>query len=143
MAAVLPNQTTAVPMSGLARALVQAGRLSAQQAEALNKQALSEKAQFIDVLVNSGAIDARSLAAFCAETFGYPQLDLSALSRSHLPDNVVDPKLMQKRRVIALAKRGNKVSIAISDPTDTQTLDPGAGSFTYVDWLPTAVRSYS
>ncbi|GIZ50960.1 type IV-A pilus assembly ATPase PilB [Noviherbaspirillum aridicola] len=123
MAAVLPNQTSAVPVPGLARALVQAGRLSAQQAEALSKQAHSEKTPFIDVLVGSAVIDARSLAAFCAETFGYPQLDLSALNRSYLPDNVVDPKLMQKRRVLALAKRGNKVSIAISDPTDTQTLD--------------------
>ncbi|HEY8607257.1 MAG TPA: type IV-A pilus assembly ATPase PilB [Noviherbaspirillum sp.] len=123
MAAVLPNQSTAVPMPGLARALVQAGRLTAQQAEALNKQALSDKAPFIDALVGSATIDARSLARFCSETFGYPLLDISALSFAHLPTNVVDPKLMQKHRVMALSKRGNKVSIAISDPTDTQTLD--------------------
>ncbi len=123
MAAVLPNQAANNSMSGLARALVQAGRLSAQQAETVHRQALAEKTAYIDVLVDSGAIDARSLAIFCSETFGYPLLDFSAVNRSYLPDNVIDPKLMQKQRVIALAKRGNKVSVAISDPTNTQVLD--------------------
>jgi type IV pilus assembly protein PilB len=123
MAAVLPNQATGSMMSGLARALVQAGRLSAQQAEALHKQSQAEKTPFIDVLLGSASIDARSLAAFCSETFGYPVIDFSAYNLSYLPENVIDAKLMQKERVIALAKRGNKVSVAISDPTNTHTLD--------------------
>lgn len=110
-------------MSGLARALVQAGRLSAQQAENLNKQAIAEKAAFIDVLLDSGNIDARSLAAFCSETFGYPLFDFSTFNLSFVADSVIDAKSMQKQRVIALAKRGNKVAVAISDPTNTQTLD--------------------
>ena len=110
-------------MSGLARALVQAGRLSAQQAETLNKQALAEKVPFIDVLLGNGSIDSRSLAIFFSETFGYPMIDFSAFNLNYLPENVIDPKLMQKQRVIALAKRGNKVSVAISDPTNTHTLD--------------------
>ena len=53
MAAVLPNQAPNAAMSGLARALVQAGRLTAPQADALNKQAASEKVPFIDVLLDS------------------------------------------------------------------------------------------
>ena len=110
-------------MSGLARALVQAGRISSQQAETVTKQAASEKIAFIDALLDSRAIDARSLASFCSETFGYPMLDLSAFNISHLPDKIIDPKLMQKQRVIALVKRGNKVAVAISDPTNTQILD--------------------
>jgi len=110
-------------MSGLARALVQAGRLSAQQAEALHKQSQADKLPFIDVLLGSASIDSRSLAAFCSETFGYPVIDFSAYNLSYLPENVIDAKLMQKERVIALAKRGNKVSVAISDPTNTHTLD--------------------
>jgi len=110
-------------MSGLARALVQAGKLSLQQAEALNKQAANDKVAFIDVLLDSKSIDARSLATFCSETFGYPIVDFSVFNFSYLPDNVIDPKLMQKQRVVALAKRGNKVSVAISDPTNTHSLD--------------------
>src|ERR1700737_4312346 len=123
MAAVLPNVTPNTTISGLARALVQAGRLSAPQAETLHKKATTDKVPFIDVLLESKAIEARALASFCCETFGYPMLDFSAFNLSSLPENIIDPKLMQKQRVIALAKRGNKVAVAISDPTNTQTLD--------------------
>jgi len=123
MAAVLPHTTTGTPLSGLARALVQANRLSAVQADMLHKKAAQEKTAFIDALLASGAIEARTLAAFCAETFGYPLLDLSAFSVGMLPASAIDAKLMQAQRVIALAKRGNKLSVALSDPTNTQALD--------------------
>ena len=123
MAAVIPNTTTGTPLSGLARALVQAGRLNTAQADTLQKKSAADKSAFIDTLLASGAIDARSLAVFCSETFGYPLLDLSAFAPDMLPSTAIDSKLMQAQRVIALAKRGNKLSVAISDPTNMQALD--------------------
>ncbi|HEX8404242.1 MAG TPA: type IV-A pilus assembly ATPase PilB [Duganella sp.] len=123
MAAVHPHAAPGVPLPGLARALLQAGRLSALQAEALQKKSLNDKLAFIDVLLGSGVIDARALAAFCAETFAYPLMDVAALDIEALPAKVIDNKLMQTQRVIALAKRGNKMSVAISDPTNLQALD--------------------
>ncbi|MEW6370114.1 MAG: type IV-A pilus assembly ATPase PilB [Pseudomonadota bacterium] len=123
MAAVLPNPTSGTPMSGLARALVQAGRLTPAQADALQKKAAAERTPFIDALVVGGTIDAASLAVFCAETFGYPLLDLSSFSLEALPPGAIDAKLMAAQRVIALAKRGNRLSVAISDPTNSQALD--------------------
>jgi type IV pilus assembly protein PilB len=123
MAAVLPTPTTGSSLPGLARALVQAGRLPLTQADSLQKKAAADKASFIDTLLGSGSIDARSLAVFCAETFGYPLLDLSALSLDALPANAIDARLMQAQRVVALSKRGNKMSVALSDPTNTQALD--------------------
>ncbi len=110
-------------MPGLARALLQAGRLTAVQAEALQKKSVADKQAFIDVLLSSGAIESKALAAFCAETFAYPLLDLSALSLEALPAKVIEHRLMQTQRVVALSKRGNKMSVAISDPTNTQALD--------------------
>jgi type IV pilus assembly protein PilB len=102
---------------------VQAGRLSAQQAETIYKQSVSSKTPFIDNLLQSGTIDSRTLATFCSETFGYPLIDFSAFNLTTRPENVIDAKLMAAQRVVALAKRGNKVSVAISDPTNTQALD--------------------
>ncbi|MDB5745914.1 MAG: pilB, partial [Massilia sp.] len=110
-------------MSGLARALVQAGRLSVPQADAFQKKAAADRSTFIDAILAGGALDAGSLAAFCAETFGYPLLDLSTFSLDSLPSGAIDSKLMTAQRVIALAKRGNRLSVAISDPTNTQALD--------------------
>jgi type IV pilus assembly protein PilB len=123
MAAVLPTPTTGSSLPGLARALVQAGRLPLTQADSLQKKAAADKVPFIDTLLGSGSIDARGLAVFCAETFGYPLLDLSALSLDALPANAIDARLMQAQRVVALSKRGNKMSVALSDPTNTQALD--------------------
>ncbi|WP_323143009.1 type IV-A pilus assembly ATPase PilB [Massilia phyllosphaerae] len=123
MAAVLPNTTTGSTLPGLARALVQSGRLSLPQADTFQKKASADKVGFIDTLLGSGTIDARSLAVFCAETFGYPMLDLSALSTDMLPANAIDAKLMQTLRVVPLSKRGNKMSVALSDPTNSQALD--------------------
>jgi len=123
MAAVLPNTTAGTALPGLARALVQAGRLTLPQADVLQKKATADKTQFIDTLLGSQAIDARTLAAFCSETFGYPLFDLGAFRPDALPVNAIDAKLMQTQRVIALARRGNKMSVALSDPTNTQALD--------------------
>jgi type IV pilus assembly protein PilB len=123
MAAVLPTTTPGTALPGLARALVQAGRLTLPQADLLQKKASADKAGFIDTLLGSGTVDARSLAVFCAETFGYPLLDLATFSLDSLPVNAIDAKLMQAQRVVALARRGNKMSVALSDPTNTQALD--------------------
>jgi type IV pilus assembly protein PilB len=123
MAAALPNSTAGNAMSGLARALLQAGRLSAPQAEALQRKAGAEKLAFIDVLLAGGSIDAAALALFCAETFGYPLLDLDSVNLESLPPKIIDGKLMQSQRVVALSRRGNKMTVAISDPTNTQALD--------------------
>ena len=123
MAAVLSNTSTNSAMSGLARALLQAGRLTALQVDTLTKQAATDKLPFIDALIASRAIDSHALANFCAETFGYPLLDFTLFNMALRPEGVIDNRLMQSQRVIALAKRGNKVSVAISDPTNNAALD--------------------
>ncbi|MGB7479935.1 MAG: type IV-A pilus assembly ATPase PilB [Burkholderiaceae bacterium] len=123
MAAVLPGSASSIPISGLARSLQQAGRLSAAQTEQLSRQAAHDKVPFIDTLLQSALIDARTLAAFCSDTFGYPLLDLGAINFSLLPDKLVDEKLAQSQRVVALGKRGNKVFVAVSDPTNIHVLD--------------------
>ncbi len=123
MAAVLPNSPANAAIPGLARALLQAGRLTAQQVDTLVKKAATEKLPFIDVLLQSDNIDGKALATFCSETFGYPILDFTAFNQSFAPEKVIDAKLTQSQHVVALAKRGNKISVAISDPTNTQALD--------------------
>ncbi|WP_151445383.1 type IV-A pilus assembly ATPase PilB [Lacisediminimonas profundi] len=123
MAAVHQPSASATPMPPLARALLQAGRISMQDADTLSRKAAAEKSPFIDVALQAGVIEARTLAVFCSETFGYPLLDFTAFNLQSLPDKVIDPKLMQSQRAIALAKRGNKLSVGISDPTNTHAIE--------------------
>jgi type IV pilus assembly protein PilB len=123
MAAILPSSTPGGAMPGLARALLQAGRLSAAQAEALQKKAGGDKQPFIDTLLASGLIDPAGLARFCSETFAYPLLELASVNPEALPPKIIDDKLAQAQRVIALSKRGNRIAVAMSDPTNTAALD--------------------
>jgi type IV pilus assembly protein PilB len=50
-------------------------------------------------------------------------MDIEAFSPGSFPEKVVDQKLMHSQCIIALAKRANKVLVAISDPTNLQALD--------------------
>lgn len=123
MSAVSPNSAAQTSNSGLARALAQANILSEAQIDPIQKKSLIERTPFVDNLLHSGLITAKDLAAFCSEAFGYPLLDLAVFDESLLPEKIVDVKLMQTQRIVALTKRGNKISLAISDPTNTNALD--------------------
>jgi type IV pilus assembly protein PilB len=123
MSATPPNIAASLSASGLARALHQANLLSSTQVETIQKKAQAERSLFIDSLLQSGAINSRDLASFCSTTFGYPQLDLSSFNEAMLPEKVVDIKLMQTKRIVALNKKGNKLSLGVSDPTDIDALD--------------------
>src|SRR5690606_25881284 len=66
---------------------------------------------------------ARELALVCAEEFGYPYLDLSALDRESQPEpELVSEKLIRQHCVLPLYKRGNRLFLALSDPTNQQAL---------------------
>lgn len=121
-----PTAQPALPsssLSALPRVLLHAGKLSSPQIDAIHRSALTDKVPFIDALLKSGALDARSLATFCSVHFGCPLFDLAALDPQALPTRAIDTRLMQSDRVVVLARRAHKVSVAIADPTQTQALD--------------------
>ena len=109
--------------SGLSRALLHAHLLTAQQIDTISRNSVAEKIPFIDALLKSRLMDAAALAEFCSQTYACPLLDLSAMNPHYLPKNIIDAKLMQSQRVIVLAKRDNKLAVAIADPTQIQALD--------------------
>jgi len=110
-------------LSGLARALVQHGRLQQGIAEELSVQARNSATGFIEQLVAKGRMSTLELAEFASQIFGLPLLDLDALDTTALPLDLVDRKLMRERRVLPLRKRGNRLAVAVSDPSNTQVLD--------------------
>ena len=116
-------KSQASTLSGLARALVQAGKLSETEAETLTSQAAAMGASFIQQLVSAQKMTASDIARFASETFGFPLLDLNAYDTVHIIKDAIDPKLVATHRVIPLYKRGNRLSIATSDPTNLRALD--------------------
>jgi type IV pilus assembly protein PilB len=111
------------PLSGLARALVQAGRLKEAEAEELTQQALAAKLPLIEQIILAKKATATEIARFAAETFGYPLLDLAAFDDAQIPQDAIDRKLIATHKVIPLNKRGNRLSVAVADPTNLRALD--------------------
>lgn len=110
-------------LTGLARALVQAGHLQESEAAQLLSQATSNKSSFPEVLVGSGKISAAKLASFVSEAFGVPLLDLGAFNDTYIPANTIDPKLVAAHRVVPLHKRGNRLAVATADPANLHGLE--------------------
>jgi len=110
-------------LAGLGRALVQHQMLRPDEAIAIQRRADNAGTPFIDELIASGQFSAAQLARFGAEAFGHPLFDLSSISVSALPEDLLSRKLALETRVVAIGRRGNKLSVAMSDPTDFQALD--------------------
>jgi type IV pilus assembly protein PilB len=117
MAAVAANL-----LSPLARALIQQGRLVSADANAIQSEAKKAGLSFVEQLTVSKRMSAKDVALFAANTFGVPLLDLASIDIDALPTTLVDSKLVATKRVIPLQKRGNRLFLAMSDPTNEQLL---------------------
>jgi type IV pilus assembly protein PilB len=108
--------------SALGRALVQQGRLVQAEASAIQAEATKSGVSFVQQLIQTKKISAKEVSLFAAQTFGYPLLDLNAVDVDQLPLNLIDNKIVSNHRVVALGKRGNRVFVAMSDPSNEQVL---------------------
>ncbi|HVS26311.1 MAG TPA: ATPase, T2SS/T4P/T4SS family [Burkholderiales bacterium] len=116
-------QSSLSSLSSLARTLVQKGRLLPVDAEAIQAKAASSGIGFVEQLIQTNKIRAVEVCEFVSQTFGYPQLDLNAIDSGHFPKGVLDEKIMRGGRALPLFKRGNRLFVGLSDPTNLAVLD--------------------
>lgn len=117
------NNPTPVSLNGLARRLVADNFLDAELASKSVAQAKKDKIPFAQHLVLNGILDARTLARVASEEFGSPVFDLDALNKDMIPQKLVDDKLIRKHNTLPIARRGNRLFLAVTDPTDLHALD--------------------
>ena len=110
-------------LSGVARVLVNAGKLTAKAAEELTKSARERKASFVTTVVGAGAIKPDELAHTLSTALALPVLDLNAVDLQKLPRNLVDPKIANQYQLMVLGKRGNRLFIGAADPTDQEAVE--------------------
>jgi type IV pilus assembly protein PilB len=115
------NET--VMLSGLARQLVDAQLLAESAAQQAVVKAKQAKVPLVTYLVQQRLVQSRPLAELAAQEFGVPFLDLAAIDKEQLPKDIVNEKLMQQHHFLPLSKRGNKLFIALSDPTNQQAIN--------------------
>ena len=117
------NAKTGIHLSGLARRLVRDNILDEVAAQEIHEQAKANKTLFVPQLVESGKVDSRIIAELASDEFGVPLLDLTAFNPEMLPQGMVDTALITKHNALPLFHRGNRLFIAVSDPTNQAALD--------------------
>ncbi len=110
-------------LNGLARSLAQAGLIEVEKAQQAMEIAKSEKASFITVAVVKGFIDPLQVAIFASTEFGLPLLDLAAFDTELIAKDIISNDLIEKHRVLPLFKRGNRLFLAQSDPSNITAID--------------------
>lgn len=100
-----------------------AGKLSQKSAEDIFRKSQISKTSFIAELTGSGAVSAAELAHTVSAVFGAPLLDLEAIDPLRIPKDLLDPKICQAYRVVALSKRNNRLIVATADPTDQEAAE--------------------
>ena len=115
--------TTESQLTGLGRAMVQKGLLAEREAEQFQIRANESGITFVEQVIASKKFGEAEVAEFAAQTFGFPLIDLNGFDIDHLPVKFIEPKALQSRRALPLYQRGNRLFVAISDPTNRVAMD--------------------
>ena len=110
-------------LTGISARLVADGVISTEQAQTAIRESSKKKIPLINYLSQTLDIDSYELAELAAAEFGVPLLDLSAVDSNMFPDKLVSPALMTKHQTIPIFRRGNRLFIALADPTNIAALD--------------------
>lgn len=112
-----------VGITGIARRLVQDGAMDEAAARAAMDQAAAAKVPLPQWFAEKKLVSAAQLAAANAVEFGMPLMDVSAFDASQNAIKLVSEELLQKHQVLPLFKRGNRLFVGVSNPTQTRALD--------------------
>ena len=111
-----------VSLTGLARQMVLAELLDEKTAQQAQSQAQRNKLSLVTYLVQNKLVKSRVLAELASDQFGVSFVDLNSIDKESQPKDLVAEKLVRQHRVLPLWRRGNKLFIAVSDPTNHQAV---------------------
>ena len=110
-------------LSGLPQRLVLDGFVDEAAMLDAIASARERKTHLVSWLVSRDMAAARDIAIAAAQEFGVPLLDLDSVNVDLDTVRLVNDKLLAKHRVLPLVKRGKRLHVAVSDPTNLHALD--------------------
>lgn len=117
------NANVVMPLSGVARRLIADQIIDEGQAQEALQGASQQNLTLVSYLVQNGVADGTKIANAIADEFGTPLLDVRALRQEAIPSELVDAKLIHRHHTLPLFKRGNRLFIGVSDPTNLRAQD--------------------
>ena len=117
MSAAFPN------FGGIALRLVQEGLVKEAAMQTALAQSQQERANLIAYLVDNKLANSSQIAWLIAREFGDPLIDLDALNPDYVPKDAIEEKIIREFMVLPIFERGNRLFVAMSDPTRVDALD--------------------
>lgn len=108
---------------GIALRLVQEGIVTEQAMQKALTESQQQKVNLIAYLIENKMARSDKVAWLVAREFGDPLLDLDAIAISDIPKNAVDEKIIREFNILPIFQRGNRLFVAMSDPTRADALD--------------------
>ena len=112
-----------IALSGLAKQLVQAELLTEKGAQQAWQQAQRNRLSLVSYLVQNKLVKSWQVAEIASEHFGMALLDLNCLDKETQPKGLVSEKLVRQHHALPLWRRGNKLFVGISDPSNHQAIN--------------------
>ena len=112
-------------MSALARALIDRGRLPANDVNRCLSRSAQKNTSLPDELVQAGLMDSGDIADFIAQTFGFTRLDPFQLESTALLADL-SAALYQDPRYLPVGRNGRRLSVTERDgraPEDANACD--------------------
>ncbi|MDH5434162.1 MAG: type IV-A pilus assembly ATPase PilB [Gammaproteobacteria bacterium] len=117
------TQSSNIVLNGLTRRLIRDGIMPEPLAVDATEKAKKAKQNTVSYMVENALVDAIVIANAASSEFGLPLFDLDAIDFEQIPVDQVSEKLISKNNAIPLFKRGKRLYVAMSDPTNLMALD--------------------
>jgi type IV pilus assembly protein PilB len=114
---------SAITLNGLPGRLVLNGILTEEDVTKIQDAANDKKLSFFTAAIEKKPKKSLDICKSVSEEYGLPLLDIKAFDLESLPSELLNEKLVKKHKVLPLIKRGNKVFLAVADPTNLSSLD--------------------
>ena len=114
--------TQSIAYNGLTERLITEQLMSSAGAAEVVEQSRSAGTTLVQELLAGESIDSAVLARVVSEEYGVPLFDLKDMVQEQFPVELVPQSLIRKHKALPLYRRGNRLFVAISDPTNTSAL---------------------
>jgi type IV pilus assembly protein PilB len=112
-----------IALHGLPKRLVDDHLIEPQDLEVATSSAKTAKISLVQYLCEKKLVSDQAIANSAAKEFGIPIYSLEQHNSDHIPKDLIDSKLLSKHQVMPLVQRGNRLFVAIADPTDHRALN--------------------
>ncbi len=108
---------------GLSTLFIRKNLLTEEQIASAIIKSRQNKQSLVSTIITEKLVSAREIAELCYEEYGTPLLDLDEFDIASIPEEFLNKKLIEKHKCLPLFKRGNRLYIGTSDPTNITALE--------------------